>query len=74
MCRIFTTHNNNTSVTDSLLKSLDVVYPHGLLSNASHRLNNLLIPLLPMSTLQSLVYHIAILKGADFDQSRQSVQ
>lgn len=74
MCGIFTTHNN-TSATDSLLEGLNALsYRHcDSVSNENHELDNLLIPLLPMSTLQSLAYHIATLKGSDVDQSRDSV-
>ena len=74
MCGMFTTHNN-TRVTVSLLDGLNALsYRHyDCVSNENHRLNNLLTPLLPMSTLQSLAYHIATLKGFDVDQSRHSV-
>jgi len=74
MCGIFTTHNN-TSVKDSLLEGLNALsYRHcDSVSNENHRLNNLLNPLLPMSTLQSLVYHIVTFKGSDVDQTRHSV-
>ena len=74
MFGIFTIHNI-TSVKDSLLEGLNALsYRHcDFVPNENHRLNNLLTPLLPMSTLQSLVYHIATLKGSDVDQTRHSV-